>query len=92
MGTTPARTDAGQCSRLVSTPGPPRPRPTRGTLGNRVLTVATKDLQVLHAAQNLNSKMFACIDLLKLGSQLHLLRASSWLRLARTSVPLTGHA
>ena len=77
MGTTPARTEAGQCSRLVSTPGPPRPRPTSGTLGNRVITVAMKDLQVLQAAQNLNSKMFACIDLLKLGSQLHLLRASS---------------
>lgn len=71
MGTTPARTDAGQLSRLVSTPGAggwgwAEALPTSGTLGNHGLTVATKDLQVLQAAQNLSSELFACVDLLKL--------------------------
>ena len=84
MGTTPARTDAGQCSRLVSTP-------TSGTLGNRGLTIASKDPQVLQAAQNLNSEMFACVDLLKLEVS-YIYLELSWLRLARTSDPPTGHA
>lgn len=80
MGTTPARTDA-----LPSLHAHQR------NPGNHGLTVATKDLQILQAAQNLNSEMFACVDLLKLEVS-YIYLELSWLRLARTSDPPTGHA